>query len=131
MGTDQTECKAGSEFSRSDESDGRCYDRSAVVVGRLTGLAYTMAHEEMRKHVQEVTAKSYAIGAEWLRAVLPRAELPMPASQFVCVLHAMIEGLVLLRLLTPDLIPDRVIRAAFAALGARNTNAQGGVEAAR
>ena len=94
-------------------------DRSAAVVGRLTGLAYAITHEEMRKHVEKVTAESYAFGEEWLRSVIDKEELPMPAGQFVRVLHAMIEGLVLLRLLTPELIPDRVIRAAFAGLAGK------------
>lgn len=95
-------------------------DRSAAAVGRLTGLAYTLTHEEMRKHVEKVTAESYAAGEEWLHSVITKEELPMPAGQFVRVLHAMIEGLVLLRLLTPELIPDRVIRSAFAALAAKS-----------
>ena len=41
----------------------------------------------------------------------------MPAGQLVRVIHALSEGLVLLRLLTPELMPDEVFRAAFAALG--------------
>ena len=41
----------------------------------------------------------------------------MPAGQLVRVIHVLTEGLVLLRLLTPELIPDEVFRAAFAALG--------------
>jgi AcrR family transcriptional regulator len=91
-------------------------DRAAAAVGRLTGLAYTLQHETMRQHVEEITEESYAIGEEWLRSVTRAEELPMPAGQLVRVVHAMIEGLVLQRLLTPNLIPDRVIRAAFAAL---------------
>jgi AcrR family transcriptional regulator len=91
-------------------------DRRGVAVGRLTGLAYTLTHEEMRAQVREVTAQSYVFGAQWLRAVTKEEELPMPADQLVRVLHAMIEGLVIHRLLTPDLVPDEVIRAAFAAL---------------
>ena len=91
-------------------------DRSAAAVGRLTGLAYTLEHEAMREHVVKVTAESYSMGEKWLRSVIRSEELPMPAGQLVRVVHAMIEGLVMLRLLTPDLIPDRVIRAAFAAL---------------
>ena len=42
--------------------------------------------------------------------------LPMPREQLVRVIHALIEGIVLLRLLTPELFPDEVIHAAFAAL---------------
>ncbi|HMG86311.1 MAG TPA: TetR/AcrR family transcriptional regulator [Terracidiphilus sp.] len=91
-------------------------DRSAVAVGRLTGLAYTLAHEEMRAQVREITAQSYAFGEQWLRAVTKEEELPMPAGQLVRVIHALIEGLVFQRLLTPDLVPDEVFRAAFGAL---------------
>ncbi len=91
-------------------------DRQAAAVGRLTGLAYTLANEEMRARVVKVTAESYAFGEQWLCSVVKKEELPMPAGQFVRVLHALIEGLVLHRLLTPELVPDRVIRAAFAAL---------------
>src|SRR5579863_5759839 len=35
-------------------------DRSAAAVGRLTGLAYTLMHKEMRAKVAEFTAQSYA-----------------------------------------------------------------------
>lgn len=91
-------------------------ERSTVAVGRLTGLAYTLTHEDMRAQVREVTAQSYAFGEQWLRAVTKEEQLPMPADQLVRVLHAMIEGLVFQRLLTPELVPDEVIRAAFGAL---------------
>jgi AcrR family transcriptional regulator len=91
-------------------------ERSAVVVGRLTGLAYTLTHEQMRAQVRDVTAQSYAFGEHWLRSVTKEEELPMPADLLVRVLHAMIEGLVFHRLLTPELVPDEVIRAAFGAL---------------
>ena len=40
----------------------------------------------------------------------------MPADKLVRVLHAMIEGLTFQRLLTPELISNDVIRAAFRAL---------------
>lgn len=94
-------------------------DRSTAAVGRLTGLAFTLQHEAMRKHVENVTAGSYDLGEAWLRSVTKKEELPMPADQLVRVLHAMIEGLVLQRLLTPKLIPDHVILAAFGALATK------------
>jgi hypothetical protein len=43
----------------------------------------------------------------------------MPAGPLVRVLHALTEGLVFQRLLTPELLPDPVIRAAFLALGTK------------
>jgi len=97
-------------------------DRSAAAVGRLTGLAYTLTHEEMRAQVREITAQSYAFGEQWLRAVTKEKDLPMPADQLVRVLHAMTEGLVFQRLLTPELVPDEIFRAAFGALAIKADN---------
>jgi AcrR family transcriptional regulator len=94
-------------------------DRAAVAVGRLTGLAYTLAHEDMRARVASVTAESYAFGEQWLRETVKKDDLPMPAGQLVRVIHALSEGLVFQRLLTPELVPDQVIRAAFLALAAK------------
>jgi AcrR family transcriptional regulator len=90
--------------------------RTTAVVGRLTGLAYAMKHRELRERVRDVTTESYELGAEWLRTFERPNELPMPAEHLVCVLHALIEGLVLQRILTPELCPDDVVYAAFAAL---------------
>src|SRR6185312_11805083 len=94
-------------------------ERATVAAGRLTGLAYTLAHEDMRARVAVFTAESYAFGEEWLRETVRKEELPMPAGELVRVIHALTEGLVFQRLLTPELIPDRVIRAAFQALAAK------------
>src|SRR5262249_30891034 len=41
-------------------------DRASAAIGRLTGLAYTLQHPEMRARVVEVTRGSYEFGAEWL-----------------------------------------------------------------
>jgi AcrR family transcriptional regulator len=91
-------------------------DRRSVAVGRLTGLAYALSHEEMRVMVEDVTARSFNAGAEWLRAVADDGGLPMPPDILVCVIHAMTEGLLYQRFLTPDLVPDEAFYAAFAAL---------------
>jgi len=91
-------------------------DRAAVAVGRLTGLAYTLTHAELRARVRAVTEESYAIGEEWLRAMWPDEALPMPADRLVRVIHALTEGLVIQRILTPELCPDEVFFAAFEAL---------------
>jgi len=96
-------------------------EREAVAVGRLTGLAYTLAHKEMHAQVNEITAQGYAIGAQWLRSVTRKGELPLPVTKLIPILHALIEGLVLQRLLTPELITDDVFRAAFGALAKRPT----------
>ena len=90
-------------------------ERAPAAVGRLTGLAYTLTNSELRARVQEVTKSSYELGAEWLRGFDER-ELSMPPEHLVRVLHALIEGLVMQRILTPELCPDDVFYAAFAAL---------------
>jgi AcrR family transcriptional regulator len=94
-------------------------DRATAAVGRLTGLAYTLGHEDMRARVASVTAESYAFGEQWLRQMVKKEELPMPADQLVCVLHVLTEGLVFQRLLTPELLTDDVIRSAFLALATK------------
>ena len=91
------------------------HDRTPVAVGRLTGLAYALTNSELRARVHEVTKDSYEFGAEWLRT-FDASELPMPPDVLVRVLHALIEGLVLQRIVTPELFPDEVFYEAFAAL---------------
>ena len=90
-------------------------ERTPAAVGRLTGLAYTLKNPELRARVHEITNSSYEIGAEWLRTFEPR-QLPMSPDHLVRVLHALIEGLVIQRILTPELCPDAVFYEAFAAL---------------
>jgi hypothetical protein len=89
-------------------------ERAPVAVGRLMGLAYTLQNRELQARVQEITKESYELGAEWLRGFDP-TDLPMPPEHLVRVLHAPIEGLVMQRLLTPELCPEEVFYEAFAA----------------
>ena len=91
-------------------------ERRLAARGRLTGMAYALAHEEIRARVRDITAESYGAGAAWLRAVADDRELPMPPEILVRVLHAMTEGLLFQKFLTPELFPDEVFYAAFAAL---------------
>jgi AcrR family transcriptional regulator len=90
-------------------------ERRPAAVGRLTGLAYALKNPDLRSRVHDVTKSSYDFGAEWL-GTFDRSELPMPPDRLVRVLHALIEGLVMQRILTPALCPDEVFYAAFAAL---------------
>jgi AcrR family transcriptional regulator len=91
-------------------------DREKAAMGRLTGMAYTLAQDDLRARVREITAQSYAFGASWLRAAIDERELPMSPDHLVRVIHALTEGLVFQRLLTPELVPDEVFYEAFAAL---------------
>jgi AcrR family transcriptional regulator len=102
------------------------HDRAPVAVGRLTGLAYALTSAELRARVHEITKGSYEFGAEWLRT-FDASELPMAADVLVRVLHALIEGLVMQRILTPELCPDKVFYEAFAALAPERRKPTGNV----
>jgi AcrR family transcriptional regulator len=93
-------------------------ERTPAAVGRLTGLAYTLKNAELRARVRDVTRNSYDAGAEWLRA-FDANTLPMPPDHLVRVIHCLIEGLVMQRILTPELCPDALFYAAFDALAKR------------
>lgn len=91
-------------------------ERRDAAIGRLTGMAYALAEEDLRQRVLAVTTASFGSGAAWLREVAADSDLPMPPEQLVVVIHAMTEGLLYQRFLTPELVSDDVFRAAFAAL---------------
>jgi len=113
------EVKPGATFAKAMHALARATlaavdDRRAAAIGRPTGLAYTLNTPDLRAQVHEITKNSYEVGAEWLRT-FDESKLPMPADVLVRVLHALIEGLVLQRILTPELCPDEVFYEAFAA----------------
>jgi AcrR family transcriptional regulator len=93
--------------------------RSASAVGALTGRAHALAHPEVLARVRELTANAYADGATWLTQVARPEELPMPPELLVRVLHALTDGLLFQRILTPELVPDEVFHAAFGLLAAK------------
>lgn len=95
-----------------DEADAR---RSRAV-GALSFQLYALTHAELRGRLREGNARLYAWAAESLLTFVAAEALPMPADRFVRVLHALTEGLILTRTLTPELINRDVIAAAFEAL---------------
>jgi AcrR family transcriptional regulator len=94
-------------------------ERRIAAVGALTGKAYTLTNEELRAKVREITARDYDAGAAWLRSVADEGELTMRPDILVRVIHAMTEGLLIQRFMTPELVPDEVFYAAFAALAVK------------
>lgn len=94
-------------------------ERRDAAVGALTFRAYALTHEDVRRQVTESMAKGFVAGADWFEEVCAEGELPMPADVLVRVIIALIEGLLFQRFLTPELMPDEVFHAAFAALAGR------------
>jgi hypothetical protein len=68
-----------------------------------------------RVRLVEANAEIYHWVEQSLLQFAPESVLPMPAEQFVRVLHALTDGQLFLRFLTPELITDDVITAAFEA----------------
>jgi AcrR family transcriptional regulator len=94
-------------------------ERRMAAVGMLSGRAYALTHEDVRKRAVAITASSYESGAAWVRSVASREELALPPDLLVRVAHVLTEGLLLQRFLTPELVPDEVFRAAFALLAVK------------
>ena len=90
--------------------------RRAQAVGAFSFHQYALTHEDLRARLVEANADIYRWAEQGLLQVVPESALPMPADQFVRVLHALTDGLLYLRFLTPELITDEVIIAAFEAL---------------
>jgi AcrR family transcriptional regulator len=91
-------------------------ERAPGAVGALSFRAYALTHEAVRIQFRDEMAKGFAAGAGWMRTVLAAKDLPMPPEILVRVVNALIEGLLFQRFLTPELMPDEVFHAAFAAL---------------
>lgn len=77
---------------------------------------YAQTHEDMRVRLARVTAEAVRQHAKKWMQFLPEDELPMPPEQFIVVVDALIDGLLLQHFVTPDLVTDEVIVRAFEAL---------------
>jgi AcrR family transcriptional regulator len=115
------EFRAGSSFAEkmqtlADAVIACIPERRVAAIGALTFRAYTLRHEPVRVQFRNTLAAGYDAGAAWLRTAVNSDELPMPPEILVRVINALMEGLIFQRILTPELIPDKVIHAAFAAL---------------
>jgi AcrR family transcriptional regulator len=90
--------------------------RQKSAVGALSFQIYALTHPAMKKRIGRQNAEIYRQMAAGLSQLIAPNEMPMPAEQFIRVLHALTDGLLFIRFLTPDLITDKVIISAFEAL---------------
>jgi AcrR family transcriptional regulator len=98
--------------------------RRKAAIGAASYQLYVLTHEKMRARFVELNAQAYRRAAEEILAFVPEQELPMPAQLFVRVLHGVIDGLTFLSFVTPELITEQVILAAFEALGTSKPSAR-------
>jgi len=95
-------------------------ERRAQAVGALSFMLYALTHEKMRTRIRKANDAIYTVGAQRLGQSFQTRELPMAPQRLIRVLHALTDGLTFLRFLTPELITDDVVVAAFDALAKTN-----------
>jgi AcrR family transcriptional regulator len=88
--------------------------REPAAVGALTFRAYALRNADVQARFAEAMAHGYDAGAAWLAANFD--DLPMDPDLLVRVINALIEGLTFQKLLTPELVTDDVVHAAFRVL---------------
>jgi AcrR family transcriptional regulator len=70
--------------------------RRADAVGATSFVQYALTHEHLRKLVTATNAQIYMMAAARLTGSASSDQLPAPAEQFVRVVHALTEGLLIL-----------------------------------
>ncbi len=91
-------------------------ERRAGAVGAYSFRAYVLQNEEARRRFHDSMAAGYEAGAAWIAETFTPDELPMAPALLVRTINALIEGLLLGALVTPELVGEAEVRAAFAAL---------------
>jgi AcrR family transcriptional regulator len=77
---------------------------------------YAATHRDFRGQADRQTKARYKVIANRWREFISEADTKMPMISFVAMIDAMIDGLICQRQLTPSLVTDDVIMAAFLAL---------------
>jgi AcrR family transcriptional regulator len=95
--------------------------RRRAAVGAASFQVYALTHKAMRTRIETANAEIYERMAAGIRALGGEQALGMSPEHFVRVMHALIDGLMFLHAMTPELIDASVVRAAFAALACGQT----------
>ncbi len=90
--------------------------RSGQAAAATAFQLYVLTHESMRAQMVRQNAAVYKHIAKELLKIIPAEKLPMAAEKFVCVLDAIITGLLFTYFQTPELVTEDVFIAAFEAL---------------
>jgi AcrR family transcriptional regulator len=88
----------------------------AVATKLVAFQLYALTHKEMRQRVAKERAELYREMEAWARRFFPAAELPMSPAQFVRMLHALSNGLLVTHALAPNTVSADVVRATFRVL---------------
>jgi len=92
--------------------------RRQAAVGAASFQLYALTHEAMRTRIEAANTEIYGQMAAAMRARGVDEARGISPELFVRVMHAMIDGLMFLHAMTPELIDAHVVRAAFSVLAA-------------
>ena len=92
--------------------------RRAAMVGTLGFHIQSLTHDDLSQQGIQRTREIYLGAAAVLSRLIPPEKWPMPIEVFIPIAHALMDGLIQHRILTPELVPDEVIYAAFETLAA-------------
>lgn len=88
--------------------------------GRAAGAAsfqvFALTNKKLRTRLAKANAEIYAQAAAHVRRTARLKELPADPLTLVKILHALTDGLTFLHALSPDLVDDKVVIAAFEAI---------------
>lgn len=91
-------------------------ERRKSAIGAASFQCYALTHETMRQQLVALNTNIYRQTVREMLKLNREVDLPMPVETLARVLHALIEGILMQRFLSPELITDDVIFAAFAAI---------------
>ena len=94
-------------------------ERRKRAVGAASFQLFALTNKRLRSRLTKANAGIYGLATKRVMENARLDELPMPPEKLVRVLHALIDGLTFLNALTPDLVDEGIISAAFDALSRR------------
>ena len=90
--------------------------RTARAAGAASFQVFALTNKKLRARLAKANAEIYRQAAARVRQTARLDELPTEPLALVKILHALTDGLTFLHALTPDLIDEKVIIAAFEAI---------------
>jgi AcrR family transcriptional regulator len=91
-------------------------ERSRRAAGAASFQVFALTNKKLRTRLAKANAEIYRQAAAHLHETARREELPTDPMKLVKILHALTDGLTFLHALTPDLIDEKVVSAAFDAV---------------
>jgi len=97
-------------------------ERRLRAVGAASFQLFALTNKRLLARLAKTNADVYRAAAQRVTENARLDELPLPPDKLVRVLHAMIDGLTFLHALTPHLIDEYVVIAAFDALAGHRSS---------